>query len=325
MNLHSTDHTILQTAINWLRKGHQVALVTVVKTWGSAPRPCGSLLIMRDDGIHAGSVSGGCVEEDLVARYKDNELSDHFPSTINYGTNREEALRFGLPCGGRLELVVEALITPAPLQALLDHIAAGHTITRRLCLTSGEVSLHKPDTTSTAIKAFSYTEQHVAKVFGPTWHMLLIGAGHLSQYVANIALMFDYKVTVCDPRKEYQQSWHIDGVTLIPDMPDDAVRSLGSHSRSIVLTLTHDPKLDDMALMEALQHNIFFVGALGSLRSSKKRHERLQTLGISQHQLSQLHAPVGLDIGSRTPPEIAVSIIAEITAARNKPASNSPV
>jgi len=321
MNLHSTDQTVLQTAIKWLKEGHQVALVTVAKTWGSAPRPCGSLLIMREDGTHIGSVSGGCVEEDLVARYQRHQLSTSLPTSINYGVNREDALRFGLPCGGRLELIVEALSATAPLQALLDTINLGHTVIRKLCLTTGEVSLHKCSSPATAINEFSYTDHNVIKAFGPTWQILLIGAGHLSHYVANIALMFDYGITVCDPREDYQRSWLLEGVGFTQHMPDDAVSLLGCHQRSIVLTLTHDPKLDDMALMEALQHNLFFVGALGSMRSTEKRRERLLKLGISQRQLSRLHAPVGLAIGSRTPPEIAVSIMAELTATRN----NTPI
>ena len=270
-------------------------------------------MVICDDGRHDGSVSGGCVEDDLFTRYREGQLSDRYPTLVDYGIERQEATRFGLPCGGRLELLIEQLDSSAPLQALLKSMKAGELIKRRVCLNTGEVSLHR----AVAADDFQYTDDFVQKVFGPSWQMLLIGAGHLSRYVAQIASMLDYHITVCDPREEYQQNWDIEGVEFTRTMPDDAVKELTNHPRGIVIALTHDPKLDDMALMEALDSNAFYVGALGSQRSSEKRRERLLELGISQQNLSRLHAPVGLRIGSHTPPEIAVSIIAEVTAARH--------
>ena len=314
MTIYSTDREILATAIDWITQGHNVAMVTVIKTWGSSPRPRGSMLIMREDGIHAGSVSGGCVEEDLIQRYKNNELTERYPSLLDYGVNREDALRSGLPCGGRLELVVEKLQSATQLEAILHKIRQGELITRRLCMNTGEVSLHKPG----LAHDFTFNDNEMIKVFGPGWHMLLIGAGHLTRYVANIAMTLDYRITVCDPREEYQQNGDLDGVEFTTEMPDDAVKKMHNKERSIVIALTHDPKLDDMALMEALQSNLFYIGALGSKRSSELRRTRLLELGITEEQLSKLHAPVGLDIGSHTPPEIAIAIMAELTANRNK-------
>ena len=313
MSMYGTDRSILQSALDWINEGHKVVLVTVVKTWGSSPRPKGSLMVICDDGRHDGSVSGGCVEEDLFVRYREGQLSDRYPTLVDYGIDRQEATRFGLPCGGRLELLIEQLDSPAPLQALLKNITSGELIKRRVCLNTGEASLHP----AVAADDFEYTEDYVQKVFGPNWQMLLIGAGHLSRYVAQIASLLDYRITVCDPREEYQHNWEMEGVELTRTMPDDAVKELANHPRGIVIALTHDPKLDDMALMEALESNAFYVGALGSQRSSEKRRERLLELGISEQNLSRLHAPVGLPIGSHTPPEIAVSIMAEITGARH--------
>jgi xanthine dehydrogenase accessory factor len=313
MSLSGTDRSILQHALDWLIDGHRVVLITVVKTWGSSPRPKGSLMVIRDDGRHDGSVSGGCVEEDLFTRYRSGELADRYPTLVDYGIDRQEATRFGLPCGGRLELLIEQLDSAAPLAALLKSTTAGDLIKRRVCLNTGEVSLHP----AIAADDFEYTEDYVQKIFGPSWQVLLIGAGHLSRYVAQIALMLDYRITVCDPREEYQQGIDIEGVEYTRAMPDDAVKELTNHPRGIVIALTHDPKLDDMALMEALESNAFYVGALGSQRSSEKRRERLLELGIAPQNLSRLHAPVGLPIGSHTPPEIALSIMAEITAARH--------
>jgi len=317
MTVYSTDRAILERAIQWLGDGHRLVLVTVIKTWGSSPRPCGSLMLIRDDGLHEGSVSGGCVEEDLLARYRNSELADQYPTLVDYGVDRQEAMRFGLPCGGRLELLIEQPESATPLESLLKAINTGNLVKRRVCLNTGEVSLHP----AKASDDFEYTPNYVQKVFGPVWQILLIGAGHLSRYVAQIALMLDYRVTVCDPREEYQRGWDIEGVNFSRAMPDDAVKALADHPRGIVVALTHDPKLDDMALMEALQSNAFYVGALGSKLSSKKRRERLLELGISPQALSRLHAPVGLAIGSHTPPEIAVSIMAEITAVRHASSS----
>ena len=319
MPRYGTDREILETAINWMQQDHQLALVTVVRTWGSSPRPVGSLMLMREDGLHMGSVSGGCVEEDLVARYREQQLGDSYPTIIDYGINRQEATRLGLPCGGRLELLVEDLDNQAQLQTLLDKMQNRELFTRQVCLNTGEISLHA----ASADDDFSYTNDYVKKVFGPRWQMLLIGAGHLSQYVAQMALMLDYHVIVCDPREEYQQGWPITDseVEFTRMMPDEAVKSYATHPRSIVVTLAHDPKQDDMALMEALNSDAFYVGAIGSHKNNEMRRERLKQLGLTGQQLARLHAPVGLPIGSHAPAEIAISILAEITALRHKASS----
>jgi xanthine dehydrogenase accessory factor len=314
MPVYGTDREILQTACDWLAQGYRPALVTVARTWGSSPRPAGSLMLMREDGVHSGSVSGGCVEEDLLTRYRDQQLSDAFPTRIDYGVNRAEARRLGLPCGGRLELLIEQLDNPAPLNILLNKLKANELVLRRVCLNTGEVSLHP----ATAGDDFAYTDNNLEKVFGPRWQLLLIGAGHLTRYVAHIALMLDYRVIVCDPRDDYQQDDDIDGVERVRIMPDEAVQAYACHPRSVVVALTHDPRLDDMALLDALASPAFYVGAIGSRQNSEKRRERLKDLGISAQQLARLHAPVGLPIGSHAPAEIALSIMAEITALRNR-------
>jgi xanthine dehydrogenase accessory factor len=314
MPLYSTDREVIETAISWLETGHRPALVTVARTWGSSPRPAGSLMLMRNDGVYTGSVSGGCVEEDLVARYRDRQIGEVFPTLVDYGINQADAARLGLPCGGRLELLVERLDSPVTLHMLLDRIKTNALMTRRVCLNTGEISLHP----ASAGDEFCYADGFLSKVFGPRWQLLLIGAGHLSHYVAQIALMLDYRVMVCDPRESYQQHAIDAGVERLNCMPDEAVQACSGNPRCVVLALTHDPKLDDMALLDALQSPAFYVGAIGSRQNSDRRRERLGTLGVSAEQLQRLHAPVGLPIGSRSPPEIAVSIMAEITALRNR-------
>jgi xanthine dehydrogenase accessory factor len=271
-------------------------------------------MLMRADGSYCGSVSGGCVEQDLVARYCNGELSDRFPTQLDYGIDRAEATRLGLPCNGRLELLVEQLTAAGPLEILLQRIAGREPVVRRVCLATGEASLHP----ATDECEFSYSDTHLQKTFGPAWLMLLIGAGQLSEYVAQIALMLDYRVVVCDPRDSEAHKKVFEGCERINAMPDDAVREWATHPRSAVVALTHDPKLDDMALLDALESPAFYVGAIGSRLNCEKRRERLKTLGITPQQLQRLHAPVGLPIGSHSPPEIAVSILAEITALRNR-------
>ena len=185
MDAWGTDREVIRTARDWLQQGQSLVLVTVLKTWGSSPRPPGSLLVMRPDGVHAGSVSGGCVEEDLLARYRQNELSEQLPARLNYGVDRQEASRFGLPCGGRLELLLEKLNDPEQLQPLLTAMEQGELVNRQVDLATGKVSL----SAATPDQEFACTDESVSKVFGPQWQMLLIGAGHLSRYVSQLALM----------------------------------------------------------------------------------------------------------------------------------------
>ena len=312
-----TDREILGSALDWLREGRRTALVTVIKTWGSSPRPAGSLMVMRDDGRFEGSVSGGCIEDDLLQRFRQNELPDTLPCVLDYGVQAGDAARFGLPCGGRLELLIEALDLEAPLQALLQRMDVGELVRRHICLNTGEVSLH----TASPDENFRSDDNGVSQIFGPAWRLLLVGAGQLARYTSRIALMLGYRVTVCEPREEHRAGWSEDGVELVSSMPDEAVAALADHPRAVVVTLAHDPKVDDMALMEALGANTFYVGALGSKKTNASRRERLAQLDLSKAQIDKLHGPVGLDIGSRTPPEIALAIMAGITARRRNAGS----
>jgi len=302
---------ILQTAQEWLNQGHAVILATVLKTWGSSPRPVGSMMLLRDDGWHLGSVSGGCIEEELLKH--SGELVQQLPTKLEYGVTSEQAQHFGLPCGGCLEIVLEPLIEQNWLKEVLTKISQAELICRRLDVNNGTVTLLP----ASSDDEFNYRDGYMQQIFGPTWQLLLIGAGHLSRCVATIGLMLGYQVTVCDPRKEYSDNWQLPGTELSRLMPDDAVKKMAAHKRGIIVTLTHDPKLDDMALWEALHSPAFYIGALGSKRTNAARRQRLQQLGLSSPQLKRLHGPVGLPIGSRTPAEIAVAVMAEITAARH--------
>jgi xanthine dehydrogenase accessory factor len=259
-------------------------------------------------------VSGGCVEADLFQRYHNLELGEDKITRINYGVNRDDAHRFGLPCGGRLELLVESLVDPVHWETLLAALKGGELIVREVDLLSGDVALYP----AAPAQNFLVTENKVRTVFGKEWCMLLIGAGHLSNYVARLAMMLDYQVIVCDPREEHASNWHVEGTELTTMMPDDAVQHYVNSSRAIVLALTHDPRLDDMALLDALNSPAFYIGAIGSQRNCALRRERLRQLGVDDARLNRLHAPTGLAIGSHTPAEIAVSVLAEITQLRNE-------
>jgi xanthine dehydrogenase accessory factor len=310
--METADHEVLRAACEWLEAGETVYLVTVARAFGSSPRPPGSLLALRADGRWIGSVSGGCIEYDLAARVRAGRLAETFPAVVPYGITREEASRFGLPCGGRLELVIERPESAAPLRALLTRIEARECVARHVCLDTTETSLHAP----TGHDEFGYDGRNLIKVFGPHWRMVLVGAGQLSRFVAQMALALDYEVIVCEPRAEIAELWQVAGTTLDTRMPDDVVRS-AAHDRCAVLALMHDPKLDDLALLEALAGPAFYVGALGSQANNDKRRARLASFGLSAAQLARLHGPVGLPIGSKTPAEIAVAALAGVTAARH--------
>jgi xanthine dehydrogenase accessory factor len=312
--MRSADREVLETAADWLDAGHGVYLVTVARTWGSSPRPPGSLLAVRaDDARFVGSVSGGCVEDDLSARLAAGGASQALPRIDRYGVTPEQTHRFGLPCGGRLDLLVEQLASAEPLRRILQAMDARRLTARRVCLATGEASLHAAERDA----AFRFDGENLIQVFGPAWRLLLIGAGQLSRFVAQMAQALDYQVIVCEPREEYAAQWQLAGTALDTRSPDDAVCALACDARSAVIALTHEPKLDDLALMEALTSPAFYVGALGSRANNAKRRARLAQLGLPPPAIEKLHGPVGLPIGSRTPAEISVAILAELTAVRN--------
>jgi len=311
--MNSLDIDVIRTALDWQSRGHRVVMGTVVRTWGSAPRPPGSLMIIRDDGQVAGSVSGGCIEDDLIRRVAEGELALRQPEVTTYGQTAEEVRRFGLPCGGTVQIVLEPLSAGSRLRELLVAIESHRRVQRRLDMTTGIAELE--DTADGDRVRFD--GQTLSTVHGPRLRLLVIGGGQLSRYLASMAVMLDYQVTVCEPRSEYHEGWErMVGVTLSTTMPDDLVLAMHLDEHSAVVAVTHDPKLDDLALMEALRTPAFYVGALGSLQNNAKRRERLLQFDVTEDEVARLHGPVGLNLGALTPPEIAMSIVAEMTAIR---------
>jgi xanthine dehydrogenase accessory factor len=310
--MNSTDLSVLNSAVNWLRAGHSVAIATVAQTWGSAPRPVGSWLAIRDDGQVAGSVSGGCVEDDLIRRVQTEILTRNTPEMVVYGVSQQEAARFGLPCGGTLRLLVEPKPELVVLEKLLEAISTHQIICRTVNLSSGKSILDQ----GSRHDEFFCTEQEMRTTYGPRWRLVIIGAGQLSLYTADFAIASDFEVIVIDPREEYAEGLNRNDLIFNKGMPDDVLLEIGIDPHTAVVALTHDPKLDDMALMEALKSPAFYVGALGSRKNTQKRKERLLEFDLNQEQVDKLHGPVGLYIGALTPPEIAVSILAEIIAVK---------
>ncbi|NWC09104.1 XdhC family protein [Pseudomonas agarici] len=311
----SVDLNVLRSVLQWRRAGQRVVLYSVVQTWGSAPRRPGAMLALREDGVVIGSVSGGCIEDDLIARLHDGRLPDDGPPVqlVTYGVTREEAARFGLPCGGTLRLTEERIADPGWVAQLLRRCEAHEIVTRELDLTSGAVTLHEASTHDALI----FDGQTLRATYGPRWRLLLIGAGQLSRYVAQMARLLDFEVLVCDPREEFVYGWEEQHGRLVPGMPDEAVLNIETDERTAIVALTHDPRLDDMALLTALNSRAFYIGALGSRANSRKRRDNLAALGLSAEAIARLHGPIGLPIGSYTPSEITLSLLAQIVAIKN--------
>lgn len=308
----SVDLEVMKAAVAWTEAGHRATLGTVTRTWGSAPRPVGAMLVIRDDGHVMGSVSGGCVEDDLIDKVKRRALGAERPEVTTYGVSDDEAKRWGLPCGGTLQIVLEPVSPASRLRELLGVIERHELVRRTLDMQTGAVEL-APGAWSDSLE---FDGKVLKTVHGPRWRLLIIGAGQTSRYLAQMAMALDYQVTVCDPREEYAEEWNLPGTTLLRGYPDDTVVAMNPDPHLAVVAVTHDPKLDDAALLEALKSPCFYVGALGSKKNNDARRKRLAGFDLAEAEIARLHGPVGLKIGAKTPPEIAVAILAEMTAVR---------
>ncbi len=321
--MQSGQQHIIATVYDWLQREQPVWLCTILTTWGSSPRPVGSMMACTLDGDLAGSISGGCIEEDFLNQLRDGSLKAQYdaekkPFVVKYGITAEQAARLRLPCGGQLHVLLEYLApTDANRQvfgALTAALEAHQRVSREVDLTTGAIALHAGSSADAVIMS----DTRMLHSLSPHYKLLLLGAGDVARYVAEMALALEYEVTLCDPRPDYLGNWHVEGVHVTSDLPDDVVREGFSDAYSGVIALAHDPRVDDMALMEALKTDAFYVGAMGSDRTSASRRARLPELGLSEAEIARLHAPIGLQIGSKTPAEIAISVMAEVTQVRHQ-------
>jgi xanthine dehydrogenase accessory factor len=327
-----TDREILATALEWARSGKRVALATVVATWGSSPRATGSRLAVDQDGRFIGSVSGGCVEGEILATAEEVIASGQ-PALREFGVSNERAWSVGLACGGAIKIFVERIEDCDFLQSLIEDAGAGRDAATIVALESGERTRFDADLSPEAwddptrhALATAAEQGNDALVETPRglffvelWRaplrLAIVGAVHIAQALAPIATLAGYRVTLIDPRPAFADEARFPGARLLAAWPEDVLPDFRLDSRTGLVALSHEPRIDDPALMAALRSPAFYIGALGSRGSAEKRRARLRAHGMADEALARIHAPIGLAIGAATPAEIAISIAGELTAA----------
>ena len=306
-----------EQALAWHKAGRGAVLATVVETWGSAPRRVGAQLVIAGDGEMQGSVSGGCVEGAVVLEATD-ALDKGLPALLEYGVSDGDAFAVGLACGGTIRVLVEPVGDVMPVQVLEDLVVARRDRqpvayevnirnNQRRLLTEGY-----PDRFAMDRSGFEEDGDVFVGIHNPPLRLVLVGAVHIAQALVPMARIAGYDPFVVDPREAFGSRARFPGETIVSDWPDEALEAIGVDSRTAVVLLTHDPKLDDPALHIALNSNCFYIGALGSTRTHARRVERLKDAGFSAEQIDRIKGPVGLDIGASGPPEIAASILAQM-------------
>lgn len=308
-----------ELALDWYRAGKGAALATVVETWGSAPRPVGSQLVVSGDGEMEGSVSGGCVEGAVVIEAMEAVQTGE-AKMLEFGVSDDEAFAVGLACGGRIRVLVEPVGASLPEPLLADLVAARAARQPMAYITDpdhGKSRLAGPDESHLAERfrkdQSGMEGSEFIAIHNPPLRMIVVGAVHIAQALLPMARMAGYDPILVDPRPAFGSEARFENQRIVEDWPDEAVDAIGLDTRTAVVTLTHDPKLDDPAITRALGSDVFYLGCLGSKRTHAKRVARLQEAGFSEEQITKIHAPVGLDIGARDPGEIAISIMAQIT------------
>ena len=273
------------------------------------------------DGELVGSISGGCIEEDFLEQLRDGSLKAQYdkeskPLTVKYGVTMEEQARLKLPCGGQLHVLLEFIDSNEQTCEVFKRLAGdleNHSkVSRIVDLTNGAISAEA----QSSEEAVVIDGAQMTHSLSPMYRLLILGAGDVAKFVAEMAIALEYDVMLCDPRPNYLDNWSVPGVETTAQLPDDVVRERFSNPYSGIIALAHDPRVDDMALMEALKTNAFYIGAMGSVKTSAARRERLPELGLSFDEIDRLHAPIGFQINSKTPAEIAIAVMAEITSVR---------
>ncbi|MGV1013675.1 MAG: XdhC family protein [Methyloceanibacter sp.] len=330
----ASDPSILPTALAWHAEGRHVALATVIQTWGSSPRPVGSQLVIDAEGNFLGSVSGGCVEGEVIAEVPE-VLASAKPKTLQFGVEDSTAWKVGLTCGGTIRIFLEPLDARGASERddVLNQIAGDIAARRKVALvttlaTGARCLAHAPDDLGPDLaqalaEAFRLGRSGVLegndgevfiRLFNPTTRLIIIGAVHIAQPLVSMARALGFEVVIVDPREAFATEERFGDVAIVHEWPDEALPAIGLDPSTAVVVLSHDKKIDDPALIAALRSEAFYVGALGSKKTHAKRVERLLAAGVSATDIERIHAPIGLDIGALNTAEIALSIIAEITA-----------
>lgn len=306
--VHRNEVDLLSRALAWQADGERVVLATVAHTWGSSPRQPGAVMVLSESGLFEGSVSGGCIEEELIARVRDD-----FPArveTIEYASDTHRSL----PCGGRLLLVLEPLAAAGDVPGLIDALRSGRRVVRTIGVGGRPAAWRLAGSED----ATAFDGERLEVVYEPAWRLVVVGAGELATWVCRFADALEYAIEVCDPRAEYRDAWPLAGVTVAAAHPDDHIAAADCNAQTAIVALTHDPKIDDLAMIEALGTPAFYIGALGSARTAGKRAARLaEHFDVPDEQLARIRGPIGLDLNTRKPQEIALAVMVEITAARN--------
>jgi len=308
--------SVLASVHDWLAEGEQVWLCTIIETWGSSPRPAGSWLAVSESGRWRGSVSGGCLEEDLLRRATDDGNSS--PRVVEYGITDDDRDHFQLPCGGRILLLVEPLTaerSASHIDEVCRALGERRPIVREVRVDSGNA--HTASAEPRARNGVVFDGSVVRHTLQPECRLLLIGAGEVARHVFDFASATGFEVTLCEPRDTFAEGWNYPHIPVSRRLPDDLVAEAFQDPWCGILALAHDPRVDDMGLLAALQTPAFYVGAMGSRKTSGARRSRLASLGLDEAVLARLRAPIGVDIPSKTPAEIAVSIVADLVAARH--------
>ncbi len=308
-----------ETALDWHRSGKGAALATVVQTWGSAPRRVGSQLAIAGDGRIEGSVSGGCVEGAVIVEALE-AIDEGEARLLEFGVSDEDAFAVGLACGGTIRVLVEPIGKVLPEDMLAELVAsraAREPLAYEVNVENGQRALRRDahqDRLRMDRSGFEEDGQTFVAVHNPPLRLIVVGAVHIAQALVPMARIAGYDPAIIDPREAFATDARFPGETILTDWPDEAVAQLGLDTRTALVLLTHDPKLDDPALEAALKADVFYIGALGSIRTHAKRVERMTRSGFSEAEIAQIHGPIGIDIGAASPSEIAVAILAQMTA-----------
>ncbi len=318
----------------WLMNNKEVAIANVIKTWGSSPRPVGSIMAVNSDNKIIGSVSGGCIESFVFGKaievIKQNKVM-----LLDFGVSNSKAWEVGLTCGGKISIFLEkiskskleyikkiknALLSETPMviaTRLKDgkkEIVEGNYVKRKNNLKNKMLTILKSKTSKSEL---FLNEEWFFKIFKNDIKLIIVGAVHIAEPLIKYAKILGYKIYLIDPRNNFKNKINQEDVLIIIDWPDEALKKITIDSSTAIVTLTHDPKLDDPALVYSLKSNAFYIGCLGSIKTHNSRLKRLEKKGFNNESLKKLNGPVGINIGAKTPAEIASSIISQIIEKKN--------